>query len=245
MIKIAICDDDNIMLGIIEEMLHKISEKYAICIETDCFSHGEEFEVNCMETAKKGTYDLIYLDIQMKNMNGISMAKNIRKVDKYVLIIYVSAYKKYWQELFEVDADGFIHKPIDDTVFERYFLRAYEKICSNEIYFTCQYKQEDIKVQIGEIVYFESIGRKIHIHLTDDSEEIFNGKLDDVEQQIKEAKTPFLRIHQSFLVNYHQIRGCSKTQVRMKNSTTLSISDERQKIILKKYSLLLGGEICE
>ncbi|MEG1847462.1 MAG: LytTR family DNA-binding domain-containing protein [Lachnospiraceae bacterium] len=194
---------------------------------------------------KKSKYDLIYLDIQMKGKNGISVAKSIREVDQNVLIIYVSAYEKYVQELFEVDATAFLHKPIDEMKFERYFLHAYEKISEKAVYFKCQYKQEEIKVQMGEIVYFESRGRKIHIRLTDNKEEIFNGKLDEIEEQVKNSKVSFLRIHQSFLVNYHQIRGCNKTQMRMKDGNILSISEEHQKTISKEYSLLLGGEVCE
>ena len=92
-------------------------------------------------------------------------------------------------------------------------------------------------------MYFESSGRKISIHTKDGNVEKFNGKLLEVEEQLKGGKIPFLRIHQSYLVNYHHIRSRSKTVVTLINGTKLPISEDRRKNFGKQYGKLLGGEV--
>ena len=57
------------------------------------------------------------------------------------------------------------------------------------------------------------------------------------------GKVPFLRIHQSFLVNYHLIKARTKTRVTLVTDENLPISEERQKEFIREYGLLLGGEI--
>ena len=87
MIRIAICDDDKTMTTIIEEMLYKVSKEQSLKIDCEIFFDGSTL----VEHIRQGTYyDLIYLDIEMQNVNGISAAEVIREMDIPALIIYVS-----------------------------------------------------------------------------------------------------------------------------------------------------------
>ena len=83
MIKIAICDDENVIASQIENIIWNICKEENIPIDTDVFYSGHELEKEVFEGTK---YDLIYLDIQMINGDGITTAKNIRKIDKNVLL---------------------------------------------------------------------------------------------------------------------------------------------------------------
>lgn len=127
MIKIAICDDENVIASQIENIIWNICKEENIPIDTDVFYSGHELEKEVFEGTK---YDLIYLDIQMINGDGITTAKNIRKIDKNVLLIYVSGYDKYMMELFRLDVFAFIKKPIDSLNFKKIFLDANLKICN-------------------------------------------------------------------------------------------------------------------
>ena len=240
MVKIAICDDETIIAGRMENSILKICRKEGITVDTEVFSSGEELE---KEIGMGTRYDLLYLDIQMKGENGIDAAKNIRKMDENVLLIYVSGYDKYLMELFRLDVFSFIKKPINESDFEQTFLEAMEKISSKNFYYTYRYKSEEHKVPCHEIMFLESKGRQIHIHLKDGEIQVFNGKLNDVQKQLEGGKVPFLRIHQSFLVNYHLIKSRSKTEVTLVNGRKLSISEDRQKEFSRNYGRLLGDEI--
>ena len=129
MIKIAICDDENIITSQIDNIILDICNRESIPFDTDVFYSGQGLE---REISKGTKYDLIYLDIQMASGDGITTAKNIRKMDENVLLIYVSGYDKYMMELFRLDVFAFIKKPIEDKHFENIFLDANRKICNSK-----------------------------------------------------------------------------------------------------------------
>lgn len=240
MINVAICDDEKIIASQIEGSILIICNSEGISVDTEVFYNGKSLEE---EILKGANYDLIYLDIQMENGDGITTAKNIRRIDENVLIIYVSGHDKYMMELFRLDVFAFIKKPIKEKLFADTFLDAHRKIGNRKIYFSYHYKYEEHKILCIDILYFESRGRKVNVHIRNGNVEIFNGKLSEIERQVESGKIPFLRIHQSYLVNYHHIKSRSKTEVTLINGTKLSISEERQKNFSEQYTRLLGGEV--
>lgn len=240
MIRVAICDDEEMIVSQIETILFDICSKENIQIEVDGFYSGYALE---KEILSGTAYDILYLDIHMKNGNGITAAENIRKVDDNVLIIYVSGYDKYLMQLFRLDVFAFVKKPIDVISFTKTFLQANQKVGSRITYFTYHYRSQEYKVLCNSILYFESNGRKIIVHMKNGEDVFYNGKLSDVEKQLSSGKIPFLRIHQSFLVNYHNIKCRSRSDVTLVNGTLLPISEDRKKEFGRQYSNLLGGEI--
>lgn len=110
-------------------------------------------------------------------------------------------------------------------------------------YFTFHYKNEEYKILCKDILYFESRGRKVSVYNRNGEIDSFNGKLSEVETKLLDGKIPFMRIHQSYLVNYHLIKSRTKTEVTLVNETRLPVSEDRQKEFNKQYSRLLGGEI--
>lgn len=242
MIRVAICDDDKVFVGHIETMILDVCKKENIAIETDVFYSSETLQ---KEIFKGTQYDLLYLDIRMKNEDGITAAKKIRNIDENTLIIYVSGHERYMIELFQLDVFAFIKKPIEEASFINIFMEAYKKICNKQFYFSYRYKSVEYKILSKDILYFESKGRQVTINLRNGTENSFNAKLNDVESKLEKGKIPFLRIHQSYLVNYHLIKSRSKTEVTMVNGKSLPISEERQKIFNREYGKLLGGELGE
>lgn len=240
MLKVAVCDDENIITGQIEKTIYEVCNYEGIAVDIDVFFSGKTLE---KEIFNGINYDLIYLDIQMDNGDGITTAKNIRKVDENALLIYVSGYDKYMMELFRLDVFAFIKKPIDYTHFVKTFLEANQKICNRSFYFTYHFKNAEYKIPCIDILYFESCGRKINIYTRSGGIEKFNAKLSEVEEWICNGKIPFLRIHQSYLVNYHHIKSRSKAEITLINGVKLPISEERQKSFGRQYSQLLGNEV--
>lgn len=240
MLKVAVCDDDMAIADYMEKCVLEICDRENIPVDTDVFYNGNSLE----QEVYKGTYyDLIYLDIQMANGDGITSAENIRKVDDNALLIYVSCYDKYLMELFRLDVFTFIKKPIDTVQFQKIFLDANRKINRQRLYFNYQYNKQEFKLRCMDILFFESSGRRITIHVKGSEDKVFNGKLSVVEEWAATGKVPFLRIHQSYLVNYHHISSRSKAEVKLTDGTKLPISEDRQKTFGKRYSRLLGSEI--
>ena len=241
MIKIAICDNDVALTSLIECLLYKIAQKMSIAIDVDIFFDGITLRKS-ME--QENSYDLIYLDIEMEKLDGIETARQIREKDYMVLIIYVSSYEEYLKELFEVEPFRFLSKPIDEKLFYKYFQSAYERIEKEQEYFEVKFNNEIVHVPIKNIVYFESEKRYVHV-ITDKRKYTLYGKLKEIESQMKNRKFVFIRIHQSYLVNYKYIKRINLLSVVLHNGIELRISEDRVKDVRKKFCEIAKGNMSD
>lgn len=241
LLNIAICDDDLIFASKIETMLLEISKKRLLEMHIEVYFDGSEL---WNDISRGDTYELLYLDIEMEKLNGIDVAKKIRENDTNAIIIYISNYENYFIELFEVEPFRFIKKPVDEKIFSNYFDKAYERMLQDEAYFEYRFNKVSYKILTKNIIYFESSGRLINVKYKD-GEGKFYGKLSTIEKQLQNGKIPFLRIHQSFLVNYRFVSKISFSNVILFDGTELQISEDRQKMIRAKYNELLGGEFFD
>lgn len=237
MVKIAICDDNQIMVTHIEEIVnnyllnvfidHSIEQFYDGITLKKAYNQGERF-------------DIIFLDIEMCHLNGIEVAKKIRKIDRNVIIIFVSNFETYFLQLFEVEPFRFIKKSASRDEFCKILQLAYERVIENDAYYQYKYNKTFIKVFLREILYFESSGRIINIHTVDRIHKYY-GKLDKVEERLENNNLPFLRIHKSFYVNFYFIEKITYTKVQLSDGSLLQISKNRQQEIRKKYMEVLEG----
>ena len=179
----------------------------------------------------------------MKELDGITTARMIRTIDKDSLIIYVSNYESYLKELFEVEPFRFLSKPIDEKIFKKYFSQALTRIDKAEGYFQYTYNRKVKKTSIGNIVYFESKNRVVTIHLNDGTNDIFYGKLNDIQKELESSGHYFFRIHQSYLVNYKYVSHMNYTSMTLNydnNEFCLKISENRQKNVRRKIIEMMG-----
>lgn len=138
----------------------------------------------------------------------------------------------------------FIKKPIDEVIFRNYFNKACERIMQNEACFEYRFNKAFHKVLLKNIIYFESSGRVITIHYRGGQEKFYE-KLNTIEKQLYGGEIPFLRIHQSFLVNYRYIRKISFSSMTLFDGRELQISEDRRKKIRERYIELLGSEFFD
>ncbi|WMJ86365.1 LytR/AlgR family response regulator transcription factor [Anaerocolumna sp. MB42-C2] len=112
MFRIAICDDETIICSEIEQIILDYRKMCLEEIEMEVFTSGEEL---CHFMKNGEEFDLIFLDIELKNMNGVQVGKIIREgmKNETVQIVYISGKDNYYLELFEVRPMHFIHKPIE------------------------------------------------------------------------------------------------------------------------------------
>ena len=92
MLRIAICDDDLGFTGSLETLVLEESRGMGIRVDTDVFSDGKTL-LKSIQSGER--YGLIFIDIEMEQVDGISAARKIRKTDRSVLFIYISGYDKY------------------------------------------------------------------------------------------------------------------------------------------------------
>ncbi|WP_312425727.1 LytR/AlgR family response regulator transcription factor [Lacrimispora sp.] len=243
MIKVAICDDDVNFTGKFEDIIWGMSKECNILIDIDVFFDGNDLTRNVYE--KKGEYDLIFLDIEMKNIDGITAARKIREIDEIVLIIYITSYTSYAIAAYDVQPFQFLVKPVDKEVLRRYFIKACKKILSGDIFFWYKSGKDSYQILIKDILYFQSNRRIISIYKTDGSILKYYEKLSEVEARLKTSKIDFWRIHQSYLVNARYIVRISYDQIELFDGKVLFFSEDRKKEIAELYWKKVRGDIIE
>lgn len=218
MIKIAVVDDENIICSYVEQSLLNLSKKYGISIETDVFNSGEDL----IKTIKETFYDVIFLDIKMKDLSGIDISRIIRNTmgNEAIQIIYISGNTEYAIEVFEYDPFHFLPKPLNNEKIENAFVKLIHKLRLKSEAFTYKVGHDSVKVAIKNILYFESNKRKIIIHYSDKKDE-FYGSLENILQQL--GKYNFLHIHKSYLVNPVHVHKCTYESVEMSNQDRKSV----------------------
>lgn len=242
MLRIAICDDDSKFTRKLETLVLQESQKLGIRADTDVFSDGKTL----LKSFQNGDhYELIFIDIEMEQVDGITAARRIREIDHTVLLVYVSGYDKYLKELFEVEPFRFLSKPLNHAQFDRYFKEACKRINETEVFYQFTFNKEIRKISVKDIVYFESNNRIVYIHLKDGTNEYFYGKLNNVEKELAASRQYFLRIHQSFLVNYDYIIKMNFFNITInyaRKKMELKISEDRQKEVRRQLCKIADGK---
>ncbi|MDR2559863.1 MAG: LytTR family DNA-binding domain-containing protein [Oscillospiraceae bacterium] len=239
MVRIAICDDEQIFSSQIETLIVKLAKKLYYKIDTEVFNSGAELR-SYIESGE--TFDVIYMDIEMPDMNGVEAGKWLRKVnnDEMTLLIYVSSHEGYYSKLFDVQPYNFIKKPIDKAEFERIFAEVCNKIVKSNALFEFSENRIAMKLRLSEVMYFESEGRYVNIHAT---EKVYKTlmKLDDITEKVTDRN--FVRIHKSLFVNIDFIRIMTPTNIKMmKSEVELRISEQYQQSVKSQYMAYLKGD---
>jgi len=236
MVWIAICDDEIKIGAEVECALVEIFDQQKIEYEIDVFFSGEEL---CRKMESGAHYDLIFLDIQFAEdkLNGVEVGRLIRNAHQnhLVSIVYISWTKKYALDLFDLQPLNFLVKPLAreriEEVIQKYMTIA--GLWSKE--FTYKKGHDAYKVQTKNIVYIESHGRKLILHLADNKKEEFYGSLKEAYlEQLQ--KFDFLFIHAAFVVNYDYVAAVKYNQLFLTDyETPLPISPNRRAEIRERY----------
>ena len=237
MLRIGICDDstdarDSLRLQL-EKVLREESEE--IVYE---FSTGS----GAVRWLKKhiGEIDLLFLDVEMPEMNGMKAAEEIRKFDSSILIVFVTGYSDYVFDGYRVNALDYIMKPAGSErlaeVLKRVREQLYKKM--DEMYLF-KNTEGTFRLPIAAIYYFYSDRRKV-ILVCEEKEYSFYGKLDEVEQQLSGR---FVRIHQRYLVNPDRVEQIGGEHVTMIRGVELPMSRALKEEATSKLAKAMLGSV--
>ena len=235
MYTIGICDDAQNICAEIEYMIHGIAqrENISICIKT--WKNGEAL---CDYLEEGSPLDVLFLDIEMMELNGIEVGKYIRNRmdDHRMQIIYISGMQSYAQQLFQFHPLEFLVKPIDEKKLCETLLLALRMLGKREGRLDYSYKGDHYYFDYSKIIYLSSRGREIQL-FTIDGEYRFYDKLSSVMERLPSY---FWRIHKSFLINTDHVQRFRYDSVELTNGSNLPISKAFRKEVRRK--LLGEGE---
>lgn len=224
--RIAVCDSESVICKTIYDMIKAVPVPKNIRFEIDCFTSGEDL----CEEMTSCAYDLIFLDIELPQMNGIAVGKYIREDlnNETVQIAYISSKQQYAMELFEIRPINFLLKPITSDKAQKIIYKFLKLNSVDTQIFKFKVRQEYIKIPLSEIIYFSNHGRTVTL-VSKNKSYAFYGTLDDIYNKLKIEN--FLYIHKSFIVNYRYVRRYEYEQITLLDGKVLPISQPRRKPI--------------
>ncbi|MDO4268875.1 MAG: LytTR family DNA-binding domain-containing protein [Eubacteriales bacterium] len=203
MLRVAVVEDEKECRDQLGEMLEQYGQEHGKAIKTSMFSDGQDF----LESGSRD-YDVIFLDIEMPRMNGLDTARAIRKIDKNVVLVFITNIAQYAINGYEVEAFDFILKPVNYFTFSMRFSRAAERVKNRESKRICLNLPGGPKwLESQDIWYVETQNRMLHYH-TNEGIISIRGALKDVSSQLEECH--FVKCNHCYLVNLKyvtEIRG--------------------------------------
>lgn len=215
--KIAICDDESVHI----EKIRTILSDY----ETDNYLSPTAL----LDAVSAGVrYDVLFLDIVMPGIDGISLARELRELDKDMLIVFITSKIEFMQAGYEVRAFRYLLKDqIDEGLPKIWNDIIKELLDRQDAYFSYEFERKVYRLPIRDILYFESNLRRIVVHTEASENATLYGKLDDLSVKY----SSFIRVHKSYLINRRYIRMISAGSVVLSNGEVLPVS--------RKYAALL------
>lgn len=213
--KIAVCDDSDADRQYVLNMVDRWSASSGHVVQTDTFPSAENFLIHY---AEESDYDILLLDIEMRAMDGVTMAKKLRKNNDTVQIIFITGYSDYILEGYEVAALHYLMKPVKEEKLCSVLDRAAEKLSKNEKVLNFEIGGEMVRVPIYKIRYADVSGNYVTIHARTDV--TVKMTLGELEKQLDER---FYRAGRSTIINLTQISRVTKMEVKLSDGTAIPL----------------------
>ena len=213
--RIAICDDEQPQIEYLTSVVSAWSNENGHVCEMRAFPSAEAF---LFAYEDDNAYDILLLDIEMKHITGVDLAKSIRKKDQTVQIIFITGYSEYISEGYEVAALHYLMKPVSQHKLFSVLDRAAEKIKQNEKCLNLPLSGEMVRVPLHEIKYLDVHQNYVTVH----------GKADyTVKRTLGEFEglldTRFTRVGRAMIINLTYISRVTKTDVYLSDGTVLPL----------------------
>ena len=251
-VKIVVCDDDRALQEILRQKIEKFCEDVQIPCSVACCDSGEEV------LREEPAPDILFLDIQMPDRNGMEIAEELRMRQCRSILIFVTALSEYVYDAFDVGAFHYLVKPFSDEKLRNVLckaLRQYEERNNSDGFVakqgeaqeTGQTKRQEailikkggisMKVMLDDIIYAEVFNRKVMLHTTNGDIEYY-GKLTELSEQ---AGTDFYRSHRAYLVNLKYVEKYTATTIWLEQGKAL-VSKKQFPGFVRRYMQYISGQ---
>ena len=213
--RVAIVDDSETDAQFVRDLLIDWSENRQLGIHAQIFSSAESF---LFRYAEDKDWDILLLDIEMGAMDGVTMAKRVRRDNEAVQIVFITGYSDYIAEGYEVAALHYLMKPVNREKLLSVLDRAMEKRRQQERCLILESAGELVRIPFYEIRYLDVRQNYVTVHAKDDY--TVKRTLGDFE---KDLDNRFCRVGRSMIINLSFIQRVTKTEVRLSDGTELSL----------------------
>ena len=213
--KIAICDDSAVDRDYTAGMVEAWARDRGILLILRKFPSAEAF---LFQYAEEKDWDILLLDIEMGALDGVSMAKTVRKENEVVQIVFLTGYSDYIAEGYEVAALHYLMKPIKSEKLRVVLDRAAEKRKQQDRCLNLELSGEMVRLPFYEIRYLEV--RQNYVTLHAKREYTVKRTLGEFEKELDQR---FFRVGRSLILNLKDVRRVTRTEVRLSDGTVLPL----------------------
>lgn len=211
--KIAICDDSAEDIQYLTSFVQGWADRNRQQVQIETFPSAEAF---LFQYAEVKDYDILLLDIEMEKMDGVTMAKAVRKENDTVQIVFVTGYSDYIAEGYEVSALHYLMKPVHQEKLSEVLNRAAEKLKRNERVLTMELSGEIVRIPFYEIRYLDVHQNYVTVHAKQDY--TVKKTLGEFEKELDDR---FFRAGRSVILNLTCIQRVTKTDVYLSDGSQI------------------------
>ena len=235
MIRIAVAENSPEEMTRMKEYLERYRQEHEMAFQVSCFTDGADL----MEHYQP-VYDVIFLDIEMPNMNGMDTARRIRKVDTDVILVFVTHMAQYTLKGYEVRAMDFLVKPLEYEAFAFRMDLLLQRIPGqNERKLLLSNKNETRKISVDRLIYVEANKHKMFFH-TESGVFESNCTMKWVEEQLEGAA--FFRCDHGLLVNLRYVTWVGQSEL-LAGGQRLKVSRPKRKQFMQALADYIGGNL--
>ncbi len=213
--RMAICDDSAADAAFVEKMLKQWGKLRNADVCPEVFSSAEQFLFRYEEDK---LWDILLLDIEMGPMDGVTMAKKVRRENETVQIVFITGYSDYIAEGYEVAALHYLMKPVSREKLFGVLDRAAERCRQNERCLNLEAGGEMVRIPFYEIRYLDVQLNYVTVHAKKDH--TVKRTLGEFE---KELDSRFTRVGRSMILNLKYIQRVTRTEVHLSDGTVLPL----------------------
>lgn len=233
MYHIAIVDDEKIFTDQLEEYIKQYQSENPVEFQVSVFHSSTEFIAGFQRD-----YDLILLDVEMPQLNGMELAHKIRETDEQVVLMFITNMAQYAIHGYSVGALDFVTKPLNYYTFAMKLTRALKRVPKKEATSILLTMTDGVKrVEMKQIYYLEVQNRLLHYY-TDEGEFVVRGTLQSAEEKL--ASYPFEKCNHWYLVNLMHVKEVRKN-IAVVGPYELEISRRNKTSFLKALTDYMGG----
>lgn len=225
--RIAICDDETQIRELLKDKISRYCFTNNIELNLQTFENGEELLKDDFQT-----FDVLFLDVDMPGIDGLETAKEIRKLNRDMLIIFLTAYSEFVFESFKVDAFRYLVKPVPNQELTETLDAIREKLCAPEENLSFQFQNERYSIRYSNIIYIEGMRDKIWIYCKDTTYR-WRGTLKSLNEMLQEKG--FFQVHRSYIINMNKIQKYNSQTVVMESGYKVPISKYRLDDFKEEY----------
>lgn len=230
--KIAICDDEQIYIDNIAGHLDIFSAENNIDFEKSIFTNSADI------LASDIRFDIAVLDVEMDNINGIKLGSELRKRNPHIILIYVTAYRKYLDDALNLNAVRFFEKPLDPQRFYRGLHDAVKRIDNTSISFYLKDQELTERISAQDIIFVEIEKRKTKV-VTRDKE--YHSDHHISFWQDKLTSTIFISPHKSYIINFNYVTAYERNYVILDERYKVNIARNKQADFYRKFMQYVEG----